>query len=77
MISLSKAFSTIQSLLSPSKVNPPNMETYEARLASFEKAQAGSKKRNSNSKGAKGVKWPHKSPGAVDVSGSYNFAMSG
>ena len=77
MISLSKAFSTIHDFLSPSKMNPPNMQTYEARLASFEKAQAGSKRRNSNAKGGKGAKWPHKSPGAVDVSRFYTSVLLG
>ena len=71
MISLSKAFSTIQSFLSPSKMIAPNMETYEARLVTFEKPQAGPKRRNSVTKGTKGSKWLHKSPGAMEVSTSH------
>ncbi|KAL9122852.1 MAG: hypothetical protein Q9187_000588 [Circinaria calcarea] len=38
------------------------METYAARLASFDKAHPTTKKRSSNAKGAKTLKWPHKTP---------------
>ncbi|KAA6414789.1 MAG: hypothetical protein FRX48_01539 [Lasallia pustulata] len=38
------------------------METYAARLASFEVAHPATKRRTSNAKGAKTLKWPHTTP---------------
>lgn len=44
------------------------METYVSRLASFSIAQP-IKKRGSDAKGAKRVKWPHENPKAEQVDG--------
>lgn len=44
------------------------METYAARLASFRVAHSA-KKRGSDTKGTKTLKWPLKSPGADEVDG--------
>lgn len=44
------------------------METYEARLESFGVVYPLLKKKGSHSKGAKNMKWPHKSPTPAQVS---------
>ncbi|KAI4156129.1 MAG: hypothetical protein LQ340_000500 [Diploschistes diacapsis] len=44
-----------------------SMETVAARLETFTPAQAKAKKRASNAKGAKGTKWPHKSPSPAQL----------
>lgn len=44
------------------------METYAARLASFSVARP-TKKRGSDTKGAKTLKWPLKNPSAEQVDG--------
>ena len=43
------------------------METYAARLASFDVAHPAAKKRTSSTKSAKTLKWPHKTPLPVQV----------
>ncbi|KAI4137067.1 MAG: hypothetical protein L6R39_007490 [Caloplaca ligustica] len=43
-------------------ISPIGMETFEARLQSFNIAHATTKKRTSNAKGAAKLRWPHKSP---------------
>ena len=44
------------------------METYAARLASFTKALSAPRKRGSDTKGTKTLKWPHKFP-TIDQAG--------
>lgn len=44
------------------------METYVSRLASFSTAQP-IKKRGSDARGAKSVRWPHENPKAEQVDG--------
>ncbi len=44
------------------------MESYAARLASFNATHPATKKRDSNTRGAKTLKWPYKSPTPPDVS---------
>jgi hypothetical protein len=65
----SKALSTINTLLSPTKtmINSSGMETYEARLATFQSAQVISKKRSSNIKGSKSAKWTISNPSPEQV----------
>ena len=46
------------------------METYAARLASFDIAHPTAKRRTSTAKGAKTVKWQHKTPSPADVNPS-------
>lgn len=48
-------------------ISPIGMETFEARLESFNAAHAITKKRTSNTKGAGKLKWPHKSPAPAQV----------
>lgn len=69
MISVTKALSTVYNLLSPSKTmtSPQDMATFESRLATFETTHATTKKRASNAKGTKGVKWPHATPSPSQV----------
>ncbi|MCJ1483005.1 hypothetical protein MMC06_003171 [Schaereria dolodes] len=43
------------------------METYAARLASFDVAHPAAKKRTSSTKSAKTLKWPHKTPLPVQL----------
>lgn len=43
------------------------MEAYTARLASFNKSHSATRKRTSEAKGAKSLKWPHKSPTPAQV----------
>ena len=68
MISFAKAIATVHNLFSDKMNAFQNMETYAARLASFDKAPStGTKKRASNAKGAKALKWPHKTPSPIQV----------
>ncbi|KAI4167785.1 MAG: hypothetical protein LQ343_006917 [Gyalolechia ehrenbergii] len=48
-------------------ISSMGMETFEARLQSFSAVHASNKKRNSNSKGAGKLKWPHKSPAPAQL----------
>lgn len=43
------------------------MESYAARLASFNAAHPPSKKRASSASGGKTLKWPHKNPSPPQV----------
>lgn len=51
------------------------METYVSRLASFSIAQP-IKKRGSDARGAKGVRWPHESPKVEQVDGCIYYMLS-
>ena len=71
MLSIAKGLATVYNSLSPSKamVTSQGVELYATRLASFDIAQPTTKKkRASGAKGAKALKWPHKSPSPSDVS---------
>ena len=48
-------------------ISPIGMETFEARLESFNVVHSGTKKRTSNAKSATKLKWSHKSPGPAQV----------
>ena len=68
MISFAKAIATVHNLFSDTINAFQDMETYAARLASFDKAPStGTKKRASNAKGVKVLKWPHKTPSPAQV----------
>lgn len=58
-------------------ISSMGMETFEARLQSFSAVHASNKKRNSNSKGAGKLKWPHKSPAPAQVNNSVLRIMDG
>lgn len=51
------------------------METYVSRLASFSIAQH-IKKRGSDARGAKSVRWPHENPKAEQVDGHIYYILS-
>lgn len=51
------------------------METYVSRLASFSIAQP-IKKRGSDARGAKIVRWPHENPKAEQVDGLIYYILS-
>lgn len=51
------------------------METYVSRLASFSIAQP-IKKRGSDARGAKSVRWPHENPKAEQVDGLIYYIVS-
>ena len=57
----------IQRFVPKDMASTEGMETYAARLASFDIAHPGGKKRTSNAKGAKTLKWPHKTPSVAQV----------
>ncbi|KAL8654410.1 MAG: hypothetical protein Q9226_003444, partial [Calogaya cf. arnoldii] len=48
-------------------ISPIGMETFEARLESFNVAHQGSKKRTSNAKSATKLKWSHESPNPAQL----------
>ncbi len=50
------------------------METYVSRLASFSIAQT-IKKRGSDARGAKSVRWPHENPKAEQVDGPIYYIL--
>jgi hypothetical protein len=43
------------------------MDTFSARLASFDIVLRPDKRRSSNSKGPNAIAWPHESPSAEEV----------
>lgn len=51
------------------------METYASRLASFSIAQP-LKKRGSDARGAKSVRWPHENPKIEQVDGLLHYILS-
>lgn len=69
MFSLTEKIATLYKLISPSKSMTPinGMEIQDTRLRSFGAAQLPAKKRRSNAKGAKSIKWPHQTPSAEQV----------
>ena len=70
MFSIGKIIASVHNILSPSKTmsNSESMDTFAARLASFDVAHPATKRRTSNAKGAKTLKWPHQNPSASAVS---------
>ena len=69
MFSIAKAFATVHNLLSPSKAMAirNGMETFAARLATFDSGRPAGTKRASNAKASKSAKWPHATPAPADV----------
>lgn len=49
------------------------METLAARLASFDVAHPQPKRRGSNTKNSKALRWPHKTPSPEQVRGWQKF----
>lgn len=56
-------------------ISPIGMETFEARLESFNVVHQGTKKRTSNAKSATKLKWSHKSPDPAQVNASCSFLV--